>query len=406
MIEKRVAVIGGGPAGMIACGRLKERVKSVYLIEPNAFLGKKLRITGKGRCNITNIADVEEMMQNIPTNSRFLYSALYSFTNDDIISLLNSYNVPTKVERGGRVFPESDSAKDVADALKKYALGKNVKWIKDKAKAIITEGCKVTGVKLSKEILDVDSVIIATGGASYPLTGSTGDGYKIAESLGHTIVTPKPSLVPIVTAEKWVSDIMGLSLKNVSLTLYNDKGKKTYTDFGEMLFTHFGISGPIALSASCHLKGIKNPVIYIDLKPALTPEQLDKRVCRDFEKYIKKHLQNSLDELLPKNLIPVIIKLAEIDPHKEVSSITKEERRKLCEAIKNLKLTVKGTRPIDEAIITSGGVKVSEINPSTMESKLVKGLFFAGEVIDVDAYTGGFNLQIAYSTGYLAGENA
>jgi len=406
MIDKKVAVIGGGPAGMIACGRLKNRVKTVYLIEPNMFLGKKLRITGKGRCNITNIADVEEMMQNIPTNSRFLYSALYSFTNYDIISLLEEQGVETKVERGGRVFPKSDSAKDVADALKRYALGKNVKWIKEKAKSIIVKDGKVEGVGLTGRTLDVDSVIIATGGASYPLTGSTGDGYKMAEDLGHTIIMPKPSLVPLVTEEKWVCQVMGLSLKNVSITLSGINGKKAYTDFGEMLFTHFGISGPIALSASCHLKGIDKPVISIDLKPALTPEQLDKRICRDFEKFIKKHLQNSLDELLPKKLIPVIIKLSGLDGHKEVCNVTREERHRLCDTIKNLRLTIKGTRPIEEAIITSGGIKVSEINPSTMESKLVSGLFFAGEVIDVDAYTGGFNLQIAYSTGYLAGENA
>ena len=406
MIDKKVAVIGGGPAGMIACGRLKERVKKVYLIEPNMFLGKKLRITGKGRCNITNIADVEEAMQNIPTNSRFLYSALYSFTNYDIIELLNSLNVPTKVERGGRVFPESDSAKDVADALKKYALGKNVEWIKDKAVSVITCDGKVTGVRLSKASIEVDSVIIATGGASYPLTGSTGDGYKMAQELGHSIIEPKPSLVPVVTCEKWVADVMGLSLKNVAITMINEKGKKIYSDFGEMLFTHFGISGPIALSASCHLKKARSAKIFLDLKPALTQEQLDKRVCRDFEKYIKKHLQNSLDDLLPKNLIPIVIRLSELDPHKEVSSVTKEERRRLVSVIKSIELTVKGTRPIDEAIITSGGIKVSEINPSTMESKLISGLFFAGEVIDVDAYTGGYNLQIAYSTGYLAGENA
>lgn len=406
MIEKKVAVIGGGPAGMIACGRLKERVSKVYLIEPNAFLGKKLRITGKGRCNITNIADVEEFMQNIPTNNRFLYSALYSFTNYDIISLLEEYKVPTKVERGGRVFPESDSAKDVADALKRYALGKNVEWIKEKAISVLVENGKVTGVKLTNGQIDADSVIIATGGASYPLTGSTGDGYKMAKELGHTIIPPKPSLVPLVTKEKWVSEVMGLSLKNVELSLFDSNNKKLYTDFGEMLFTHFGVSGPIALSASCHLKNVNNAYITIDLKPALSEEQLDARILRDFEKYIKKHLQNSLDELLPKNLIPVIIKVAGLDPHKEVSNITKEERKRLLDTIKNLKLTVLGTRPIDEAIITSGGIKVSEINPSTMESKLVSGLYFAGEVIDVDAYTGGFNLQIAYSTGFLAGENA
>lgn len=405
MIDKSVAVIGGGPAGMIASGRLKERVKNVYLIEPNEFLGKKLRITGKGRCNITNIADVEEMMQNIPTNNRFLYSALYSFTNYDIIALLEEFGVRTKIERGGRVFPESDKAKDVADALKKYALGKNVKWIKDKAKQVIVNDDKVVGISLSDRIIDVDSVIIATGGASYPLTGSTGDGYRIAKELGHTVISPKPSLVPLVTNEKWVKDVMGLSLKNVSITLFNN-GKKIYSDFGEMLFTHFGISGPIALSASAHLKGLKAPEIVIDLKPALTIEQLDKRIIRDFEKFQRKHLQNSLDELLPKNLIPVIINLSGLNPHIEVCNITKEHRHILCDTIKNVRLSIKGTRPIEEAIITSGGIKVSEINPSTMESKIISGLYFAGEVIDVDAYTGGYNLQIAYSTGYLAGENA
>lgn len=406
MKDKIVAVIGGGPAGMIACGRLKDRVGKVILIERNNLLGKKLRITGKGRCNITNTADIEDIMSNIPTNSRFLYSSLYSFTNDDVIALMNSLGVATKVERGGRVFPESDSARDVAEALKKYALGKNVTLVNDRATEILVKDGKVCGVRTEKNEFMADSVIIATGGKSYPLTGSTGDGYKMAQMLGHTIVPAKPSLVPLETKEKWVSELMGLSLKNVELTLYSEKGKKIFSDFGEMLFTHFGVSGPIVLSASCHLKKEQNARISIDLKPALDTAQLDKRIIRDFEKFNKKHLQNSLDELLPKALIPVIIKVAGLDPHKEVSVITKQERQQLCDAIKSLTLNIKGTRPVDEAIITSGGIKVSEINPSTMESKLVPGLFFAGEVIDVDAYTGGFNLQIAFSTGYLAGENA
>ncbi len=406
MKERTVAVIGGGPAGMIACGRLKDRADKVILIERNNLLGKKLRITGKGRCNITNTADIEEIMENIPTNSRFLYSSLYSFTNYDVISLMNSLGVKTKEERGGRVFPESDSARDVAEALKRYALGKNVKIVNDRATAILTKDGRVLGVRTEKGEIKADSVIIATGGKSYPLTGSTGDGYRMAEKLGHTIVATKPSLVPLETKEKWVSDLMGLSLKNVELTLYNENGKKIFSDFGEMLFTHFGVSGPIVLSASCHLKKAGNAKITIDLKPALDFEQLDKRILRDFEKFNKKHLQNSLDELLPKALIPVIIKVAGLNPHKEVSAITKQERQNLLETIKALTLNIKGTRPVDEAIITSGGIKVSEINPSTMESKLVSGLFFAGEVIDVDAYTGGFNLQIAFSTGYLAGENA
>ncbi len=405
MSERTVAVIGGGPAGMIACGRLKDRADKVLLFEGNDFLGKKLRITGKGRCNITNIADIEEIMENIPTNSRFLYSALYSFTNEDVIALINSLGVPTKVERGGRVFPESDSARDVAEALKKYALGKNAKWVKERVKSLIIEDSRVAGVRTDKGEYRADSVIVATGGKSYPLTGSTGDGYRMAKAAGHTIIEPKGSLVPIVTKEKWVADVMGLSLKNTAITLYSG-GKKIYSDFGEMLFTHFGISGPMALSASCHLKNRKDAKILIDLKPALDIDQLDKRICRDFEKFSRKHLQNSLDELLPKSLISVIIELSGISPHKEVSSITKAERRALAEVIKGIPLEVAGTRPVEEAIITSGGIKVSEINPSTMESKLVQGLYFAGEVIDVDAYTGGFNLQIAFSTGFLAGENA
>ncbi len=407
MTDKTVVIIGGGPAGMIACGRLKERVGHVVLIDKNKFLGRKLRITGKGRCNITNTADIEDIMQNIPTNSTFLYSALYSFTNDDAVALINSLGVETKVERGGRVFPKSDNANDVADALKRYALGKNVKLIRELATDILTENGRVVGVKTLSGKIDADSVIIATGGASYPLTGSNGDGYRMAEQLGHTVITPKASLVPIETKERWVAELMGLSLKNVGLTLLNENGKAVYTDFGEMLFTHFGVSGPIVLSASCHLsRAGSNAVISLDLKPALDLKQLDARILRDFEKFNKKHLQNSLDELLPKAIIPVIIKRAALDPHKEVCNITRAERLKLGETIKALTLEVKGTRPVSEAIVTSGGVKVSEINPSTMESKMVDGLYFAGEVIDVDAYTGGFNLQIAYSTGFLAGENA
>lgn len=405
MADRCVVVIGGGPAGMIAAGRLKARAEKVFLIEKNPMLGKKLRITGKGRCNITNIADIEDIMANIPTNNRFLYSALYSFTNDDVINLINSLGVRTKVERGGRVFPESDSAKDVAEALKRYALGKNVELLKDEVKEIIIEGGKVLGVKTKTKTITADSVIVATGGVSYPLTGSTGDGYRFAKAAGHTIIAPKASLVPLETKEKWPSEVMGLALKNVELTLL-DGEKKIYTDFGEMLFTHFGISGPIVLSASCHLNKAKSPKVVIDLKPALDDAQLDKRILRDFEAAGKKHLQNSLDELLPRAIIPVIIKGAGLDPHKEVCNITKEERKRLAETIKGLTLNITGTRPVEEAIITSGGVKVSEINPSTMESKKVSGLYFAGEVIDVDAYTGGFNLQIAFSTGFLAGENA
>ncbi len=403
-MKKTAIVIGGGPAGMVACGTLAKECDKVILIEKNKFLGKKLRITGKGRCNITNNADIEEFINNVPTNPRFLYSAFYSFTNMDIISLLDDLGVKTKVERGERVFPQSDSAKDVADALKKYALSKNVTLINDEVVKLLTDNNKIIGVKTTKSIYKADYVILATGGCSYPLTGSDGSGYELAKSEGHSIITPKPSLIPIVTNEKWVKDLMGLSLKNIEISVFNSKNKKIYCDFGEMLFTHFGVSGPVILSASAHMKNIDKEkyTIAIDLKPALDFDKLDKRICRDFEQFKNKHIINALDELLPKALIPLIIRLSNIPEHKEVNSVTKEERHALIDTIKNLRLSVKEFRPIDEAIITSGGIKVSEINPSTMESKIIDNLYFAGEVIDVDAYTGGFNLQIAYSTGYLA----
>lgn len=403
MINK-VIVVGGGPAGMIACGTLAEKIPEVILIEKNKFLGKKLRITGKGRCNITNSADIEDFINNVPTNPRFLYSAFYSFTNDDIVSLLNSLGVKTKVERGGRIFPVSDSAKEVADALKKYALKKNVRLINAEALKILTDENCAVGVKTDRGEFRADAVVMATGGKSYPLTGSDGKGMLMCREAGHTIITPKPSLIPVVTNEAWVSDLMGLALKNIEISVYNKKNKKIYSDFGEMLFTHFGISGPVVLSASAHMKNLEKEAytITIDLKPALDEEKLDKRICRDFEEFKNKHLINALDELLPKALIPVVISLSGIPPHKEVNSVTREERHSLIKIIKALTLTVKGFRPIEEAIVTSGGINVKEIDSSTMESKIVKNLYFAGEMIDVDAYTGGFNLQIAYSTGYLA----
>lgn len=403
---KKVAIIGAGPAGMIAAGTAAANGNKVYLIEKNEKMGKKLRITGKGRCNITNAADISEFFTQIPTNSKFLYSALYSFTNDDIVSLVEKYGVKTKVERGGRVFPASDNANDVAEALRKYALHKNTEYIRGEVLDLIISDGKATGVKLKNKTIESDSVIICTGGASYPRTGSTGDGYKMVKKAGHEVTKLKPSLIPIETKEKWVKDIMGLTLKNVSVTAVKN-GKKIYDDFGEMLFTHFGVSGPVILSMSSHIKEIEKGDcrIVIDLKPALDNETLDKRILSDFEKFRNKHLINSLDELLPKALIPIIIELAGIEPHTPVNTITREQRQKLCETMKNLTLTAVGFRPIAEAIITSGGVSVKQINPSTMESKLVSGLYFAGEIIDVDAYTGGYNLQIAYSTGYLAGMN-
>lgn len=404
-MSNRTVVIGGGAAGLMAAGRAAERGKNVILLEKNALLAKKVRITGKGRCNITNDADMEEFIRNVPTNGKFLYSAFYTFTNQDIIRLLHDLGVATKVERGGRVFPVSDSAKDVAEALKKYALHKNTDWVKTAAVGLRIQDGAVTGVRTKNGVIACGSAIVATGGKSYPLTGSTGDGYRFAENAGHTVIPPKPSLIPIVTRERWVTELMGLSLRNIGFLVLDEKGKKVYSDFGELLFTHFGISGPVVLSASAHMRRPQAYKMLIDLKPALSHEQLDKRILRDFEAQHKKHLVNALDLLLPKALIPVIIKLLQFDPHMEVNAVTKVQREQLCRLLKAFPLTAAGFRPIEEAIITSGGVKTSEINPSTMESKLVKGLYFAGEVIDVDAYTGGYNLQIAFSTGYLAGDS-
>lgn len=407
MENRHVVVIGGGAAGLMAAYALKNRVERVTVIERNTLPARKVRITGKGRCNVTNIADTEEILDNITRNKRFMYSALNSFSNYDVMAFFEDMGVATKVERGGRVFPESDSAKDIAEALVKAASGENVKFITARATEIEANDAGITAVKTDKGRIECDSVVLATGGKSYPLTGSDGSGYRMAKKLGHTIIAPRPSLVPLVTKEKWVSELMGLSLKNISFSVYSGD-KKVYSDFGEMLFTHFGISGPVVLSASAHIDDVeKNEYrAVIDLKPALDEKQLDTRILRDFEAAGKKHLINALDKLLPKALIPVIIKLSEIPPHTEVTSVTKEQRHTLGRIIKNLELNITSTRPIDEAIVTKGGISCREINPSTMESKIVSGLYFAGEVIDVDAYTGGFNLQIAFSTGYLAGMNA
>lgn len=401
-----IGVIGGGPAGMIASMTAANRGKKVVLIEKNPMLGKKLLITGKGRCNITNSADTEEFIKSVPVNPTFLYSAFYSFTNDDIVNLLRDYGVETKVERGGRVFPLSDKSRDVRDALKKAVEDSGVKVYNGEVKAIERKEDNFKIILSSNKSLTVNKVIIATGGMSYPLTGSTGDGYKFSKNMGHTITELKPSLVPLEIKEKEYLSLQGLSLKNIEITVERN-GKKIYTDFGEMLFTHFGVSGPVILSASSHIRDVKNDniKINIDLKPALDDTTLDKRILRDFEEAKNKDLINALDKLLPKMIIPHVIDKAKINPRKKVNEVTKEERHSLVSAVKCFDVTVKGFRPLSEAIITSGGVNVKEINPSTMESKIVPGLYFAGEIIDVDAYTGGYNLQIAYSTGYLAGAN-
>ncbi len=406
---KKVVVIGGGPAGMIAASTACERGFDVTLIEKNHKLGKKLAITGKGRCNITNACDIEGLIENVPTNGKFLYSAFYTFTNDDVISMFNNLGVKTKTERGKRVFPESDKAFDVVKALEKQLKNKKVNiLLNSRVEKIISKKNKIEKVVLNnKKEIKCDSVIVATGGLSYPITGSTGDGYKFAISQGHTIVDTKPSLIGIEVQESFTKDLEKLSLRNVEIRVFNSRKKKVYSDFGELEFTKFGLDGPIIKSASCRMKDTskENYTILLDLKPALDEEKLDKRVQKDFQKYTNKKFEKALDGLLPKKLIPVIINLSEINPNTVVHQISREQRKNLVHLLKNLKFTVKRYRPIDEAIITSGGVKVNEINSSTMESKLVEGLFFAGEVIDIDAYTGGFNLQIAFSTGYLAGFN-
>lgn len=403
-----VIVIGGGPAGMVAAGTAAYRGKRTLLVEKNEKLGKKLFITGKGRCNITNAADFDEFMKNITRNSKFFFSSFKNFSNSDLIMLLESLGLKTKIERGGRVFPESDKSSDVIRALERY-LNKNNVDIKLNSRflGLRQENGAVAGAILDNgQFVECGSLIICTGGLSYPQTGSTGDGYAVAEKAGHTIIEPKPSLVPLVSEDTFIKELQGLSLKNVSIKASAD-GKLLYEDFGEMLFTHYGLSGPVILSASYFiadsLKKKKNTIISIDLKPALTEEELDRRIIRDFEKNINKQFKNSLDQLLPHKLIPVIISLSGINESKEVHQITKQERKSLTKLLKGFNVTVIGTRPIDEAIVTSGGINLKEINPKTMESKLVKGLYFAGEVIDLDAFTGGFNLQIAFSTGYGAG---
>ncbi|HSQ87372.1 NAD(P)/FAD-dependent oxidoreductase [Romboutsia sp.] len=404
---KKVVVIGAGAAGMMAASVAADRGLDVTLVEKNHRVGRKILITGKGRCNITNDCEIEELIENVPTNGKFLYSAFYTFTNADVINMFNKLGVKTKTERGKRVFPESDKAHDIANALEKQIKSKDVKLILNaKVDKIVSKNNKIEKIILNtKKEIKCDSVIIATGGLSYPLTGSTGDGYKFAASQGHKITDIKPSLIGMEVQENFVADLEKLALRNIAITVYNSKNKKVYDDFGELEFTKYGLDGPVIKSASCRMKDTtkENYKIVIDLKPALDEEKLDKRIQKDFQKYTNKKFEKALDDLLPKKLIPVIIKLSEIDSELVVHQISREQRKNLVHLLKNLTFTLKRYRPIDEAIITSGGVKVSEINASTMESKLVEGLFFAGEVIDVDAYTGGFNLQIAFSTGYLAG---
>lgn len=413
----KVIVIGGGPSGMMAAISASQNGNEVILIEKNNTLGKKLLITGKGRCNITSSLTMEEFINNIPGNGMFLYSSFNKFTNKDIINFLKEQGLSVKEERGNRIFPVTDKAQDVLSCFEKKIkqLKVKIEYNTQVIEILKDNQNKVYGIKTKDKTIKADKVILATGGKSYPLTGSTGDGYEIAKKLGHTITKIKPSLVPLEVYEKeLVNKMQGLSLKNVTIKIIDTtKNKDIYEDFGEMLFTHFGVSGPIILSASAHLVRYKNIEdllkngkikIRIDLKPALNFEKLDARILRDFEELKNKKFKNSLDKLLPQKLIKPIIEFSKINPEKQVNAITKQERMKLVSILKDFELTLKDFRKIEEAIITCGGINIKEINPKTMESKIIKNLFFAGEIIDVDAYTGGFNLQIAYSTGFLAGQ--
>ncbi|MBR0189423.1 MAG: NAD(P)/FAD-dependent oxidoreductase [Clostridia bacterium] len=403
-----IVVVGGGAAGMMAAYSAAFCGKNVVLVEKNEKLGKKLYITGKGRCNLTNNVPVSEFLNNVVCNPKFLYGALNAFAPSDTIDLFQENGCKLKTERGNRVFPESDKASDVSKTLQKLLAGLGVKILLNTAVTeIVTEDGKVTGVKTDSSLISCDAVIVCTGGVSYPLTGSTGDGYSFAKSVGHTVVSLKPSLVGVELQGTSFSDLQGLSLKNVAIS-FCDKERELYRDFGEMLFTHFGVSGPIILSASCVLNRaeLNGVTLHIDLKPALSERTLDERLLREFEGGKLKSLSNVMRSLLPQTLVGTVLKAAKVDGDKRCCDMLKTERANIVATLKNLEFKVKGLRPIEEAIVTAGGVSVKEINPKTMESKLVKGLFFGGEVMDVDAFTGGFNIQIAFSTGFLAGQNA
>lgn len=407
--QRRVAVIGGGAAGMMAAISAAENGACVTLIERNSFCGKKLRITGKGRCNVTNACDTREFLLHVPTNPRFLYSALSCFSTEDTVSFFEDAGVPLKVERGRRVFPVSDKAAHIAGALTGRLSELGVRMVVGRVDGLVINDGAVVGCRIADKEIEADAVIIATGGVSYPGTGSDGDGHRLARSVGHNVTPLVPSLVPLTSKSKICPSLQGLSLKNVALTVTDSAtGKTVYEDFGEMMFTHFGMTGPMILSASAHLSDISagRYEAHINLKPALDEKTLDARILSDFAKYANKDFANALGDLLPTKLIPVAIALSGIDPRKKVNSVTREERASLCGVIRDLRIRIDGFRPIAEAIVTKGGVDVREITPGTMASKLCAGLYFAGEVIDVDAYTGGYNLQIAFSTGALAGQSA
>lgn len=407
--NRRVAVIGGGAAGMMAAIKAAENGAEVTLIERNDRPGKKLRITGKGRCNVTNACDTKEFLNHVPTNPRFLYSALSCFSTEDTVAFFEEAGVPLKVERGRRVFPVSDRAEDIVNALVKRVKAAGVKIVTGRVDGIEARDGAICGCRIGQRLIEADAVIIATGGRSYPGTGSDGDGYRLAGELGHNVTPLIPSLVPLTSKSRICPSLQGLSLRNVALKVTDTTtGKTAYEDFGEMMFTHFGMTGPMILSASAHLSELSagRYEAHIDLKPALDEKTLDARILSDFAKYANKDFINALSDLLPAKLIPVVVGLTGIDERKKVNSVTKEERGVLVRTVKDLRIRIDGFRPIAEAIVTKGGIDVKQIDPKTMESKLVSGLYFAGEVIDVDAYTGGYNLQIAFATGALSGQSA
>ena len=395
-------IIGGGPAGMFAAITAAERGKKVLLLERNDRLGKKLLITGKGRCNVTNDCSAEDILKNVPRNGKFLFSAMNAFPPQRIMDFFNDHGCALKTERGNRVFPVTDKSQSVLECLQKQMRAKGVTVQTARVRELLVENSQVVGVRTDREEIRANWVILATGGVSYPATGSTGDGYAMAKAVGHTVVEPQGSLVPLETAGDDCQQMQGLSLRNVGVKLQNAKGKVLYKDFGELLFTHFGVSGPTVLSASCHLKG-EGCKLVIDLKPALDEAKLNDRILRDLEMYQNRAMENALTDLLPRSMIPVVLRRLEIDPAMQANSLTKQKRRALIELLKAFPVEITGRRPVAEAIITSGGVKTGEIDPKTMESRKMPGLYFAGEIIDCDAYTGGFNLQIAWATAFAAG---
>ena len=407
-MNKKIVVIGGGAAGMMAALSAAEQGTQVTLLEPNERLGKKLNITGKGRCNVTNNTDIEGLLANIPRNGKFLYSAFNRFNSADAMGFFEKLGVPLKTERGNRVFPVSDSAFDISAALERRLKALKVQVLRDRASALKIEDGAVCGVVGERGRYSAEAVVLATGGVSYPATGSTGDGYRMAAQLGHEIVPPHGSLVPLVSEDEACRQMQGLALKNVELTVLNRKGKAIFREFGEMLFTHFGVSGPLVLSASAHLRNWEKETyrLSIDLKPALDEQKLESRILRDLGEAPNRSVERIFSGLVPHSMVPVILNRLEMDPQQQANAVTREQRRALVQLLKHFTMPVTGPRPVAEAIITSGGVKVGQVQPATMASKLVQGLYFAGEILDVDAYTGGFNLQIAWATGHCAGVSA